>query len=255
MRNTLRLAGIHPLVRYVDQDHAVVDAHFITMQAQPPTPDLSNITVDVMLKISGSNGFVDEGQTRLRLSDGAGSLRFDIVHPQRWWPASMGAQPLYKLSLSLLGDQDEPDCQTITMGLTSVRRRLEHDFFTEPTLLVNGQIYDINSVVIVDRVDEHHLLPATGTSLILVRDHYGPNLLYDAADRAGILMVQCVPISPAGTPEIDVAAQIERLTSHPSLAGWFVGHLGKASDEVAQKIKDLDPARTVFRKFPACPAA
>src|SRR5690606_12906808 len=87
-------------------------------------------------------------------------------------------------------------------------------------------------------------------SLLIVRDHYGTDLLYDAADRAGILMVQCVPIHPSGEPERDVAVEISRLAGHPSLAGWYVGHLGNLSDRLAAAIRTLDPPHTIFRELP-----
>ena len=105
------------------------------------------------------------------------------------------------------------------------------------------------------RIDERHLLPATGDSLMLVRDHYGTDLLYQAADRAGILTLQCVPIHPLGEPERDVDDQIDRLAAHPSLAGYYVGHLGQLSDELARRIRALDPTRTVFRELPVDHAA
>ena len=107
----------------------------------------------------------------------------------------------------------------------------------------------------VDKIDEHSLLPATGDSLLLVRDHFGAEVLYEAADRAGILLVQCVPIDAEGKLELSVAEQVDRLASHPSLAGYFVGHLGKLTGKVAEALKLLDPTRSVFLNFPLTEAA
>jgi len=105
-------------------------------------------------------------------------------------------------------------------------------------------------VVMVDRVNERTLLPATGNSLLLIRDHYGPELLYEAADRAGVLLVQSVPISAEGEPVVEVADEIDRLAAHPCLAGWFVGHLGAVSQRVAERIKTLDPTHIVLERIP-----
>src|SRR5690606_19083748 len=96
---------------------------------------------------------------------------------------------------------EETDRQTVTFGMTSVRQ-------DAATLLVNGQSCRIGSVVTVDRVQEKQLLPAAGDSLLLVRDHYGTEQLYDAADRAGILLVQCVPLSPDGRLLPEVLEQV-----------------------------------------------
>ena len=76
-----------------------------------------------------------------------------------------------------------------------------------------------------------------------------------SADRAGILLIQCVPVDEQGSPAETIDTQIERLASHPSLAGYFVGHLGKLCDTVAERIRAIDPTRAVFRRFPVEMAA
>ena len=54
---------------------------------------------------------------------------------------------------------------------------------------------------------------------------------------------------------LDIARHLDRLTPHPSLAGWFVGHLGAVAERVARRIRSLDPTRAVFRDAPVQPAA
>lgn len=252
----VRLESIRPLVRYVDHDQAVIEAHFTTLPAiagsvsQPP-----DRAVQVLIEIDGSDDFHDEGAARVQLADHRGSVRFEIVRPRRWWPAGMGEQSLYTLSVTVVEPGLGRAEQAVTFGLTSVRRDrvLGEDF--EESLLVNGRICDIDTVVIVDQADANQLLPATGESLLLVRDHFGPDLLYNAADRAGILLVQCVPIHPEAKIESAVARQVDRLSPHPSLAGYFVGHLGELSDRVAQTLRQIDPTRMVLRRLPLSPAA
>ncbi|MEM9913431.1 MAG: hypothetical protein AAF911_00550 [Planctomycetota bacterium] len=256
MHQVVRLESVRPLVRYVDHDQAVIDAHFTTLPAVAGSARQSpGRAVDVFVEIDGSDGFHDEGHTRVQLTDHRGSVRFEIVRPQRWWPAGMGEQALYTLSVTVAEEGRGRAEQTVTFGLTSVRRDrvLGEDF--DESLLVNGQICDIDSVVVVDRTDADQLLPATGESLLLVRDHFGPDVLYDAADRAGILMVQCVPIHPEAKVESAVSRQVARLTAHPSLAGYFVGHLGALSDRVAEALSQIDPTRMVFRRFPLADVA
>ena len=256
MRSALHLDSLRPLVRYVDDAQAVIDAHF---QAAPPIPESTasppalDAVVDVHIEVDGEDGFHDEGDTRMQLKHGEGSVRFEVVQPHRWWPAGMGEQPLYLVTVTMLQNGHELDSKAATIGLTSVRRdapQIEED---GPTLLVNGQVCDISHVVPIDRIDENALLPVSGRSLLLVRDHYGPENLYDAADRAGILLVQCVPVDEQAAPDDIVSLQVERLASHPSLAGYYVGHLGDRSDAVAQRIRMLDPTRSVFRSFPVDP--
>jgi hypothetical protein len=251
MKSAVRLKSVRPLVRYVDEQQAVIDAHFSTLGALPR--DADDADVEVLVELDATDGFHDEGTTPLRLEEGRGAVRFEIVQPERWWPAGMGEQPLYTMTIRLVAGGCEIDSRSLTFGLTSVRR--DETVGHGPALLVNGQVCRFRNVVLVDLVDEKNLLPATGGSLLIVRDHYGPELLYQAADRAGILLLQCVPIDPEARPESAVYSELDRLTAHPSLAGYFVGHLGKLSAAVAQRIRDLDPTRAVFHDLPASPAA
>jgi beta-galactosidase/beta-glucuronidase len=254
MSGELKLSSIRPVVRYVDADQAVIDTHFQTAGLIPHATAGFTGEADVHITIESQDGFHDEGQTRAPVRDGEGSVRFEVVCPQRWWPAGMGDQPLYTLTLSLVNGSSVVDQRTATVGLTSVRRNKGEDSGDVsgviPGFLVNGQHCEIHSVIMVDRVDEHTLLPATGDSLLMVRDHYGPELLYEAADRAGVLLVQSVPISAQGKPSEEVAKEVDRLAAHPCLAGWFVGHLGDVRDKVKNRIKALDPTHTVFEHFP-----
>ncbi len=255
----VRVQTVRPLVRYVDDQQAVIDTHFTTIlrpaEDTPPPDQVLGRTVHVLVEINGTDGFHDEGECQLRLDAGRGSVRFEVVQPDRWWPAGMGTQALYELRIGLVADGELVDHHAVTFGLTSVRRDRKFDVGHNPSLLINGQVIDIEQVVIVDRIDERGLLPATSASLLLVRDHYGSDLLYDAADRAGILLVQCVPVDENGSPDQTIGEQVERLASHPSLAGYFVGHLGRRRDAVTRQIRGIDPTRAVFRRFPLDPAA
>ena len=249
MSGELKLSAVRPLVRYVDKDQAVIDTHFQTLEPVHRNGVGFTGEADVHITINGLDGFHDEGQTRTPVHEGKGSVRFELVKPDRWWPAGMGKQNLYELTLRLIQSGHICDQHTATIGLTSVRRdELEPD---HPAFLVNGEECPIQSVVMVDRIDENNLLPATGDSLLLVRDHYGPELLYEAADRAGVLLIQSVPISANAQPDDEVCAQINRLASHPSLAGWFVGHLGEVRESVTERIKTLDPTHAVFERVPS----
>ena len=250
----LRFGSVRPLVRYVDDRQAVIDTRFTALDP-PDAAGPSTRAVEVLIEVDGEDGFHDEGAARVTTRLGAGSFRFEIVEPQRWWPAGMGEQALYTLNIRLLFDDGVVDKKSFTLGLTSVRR--DHALGQQfgPQLLVNGRICEVQDVLVIDRVDESSLLPATGESLLLVRDHYGCESLYDAADRAGILLIQSVPIDPNGTPEAAVADQVDRLASHPSLAGYFVGHLGDLTQQVTDHIRRLDPTRGVFHDFPLSPAA
>jgi beta-mannosidase len=253
---TVKLAGMRALVRYVDEEQAVIDAHFRTMPVLPEAArGFEAERVDVLVEIDGMDGFHDEGQTRLILRDGGGSVRFDLVQPSRWWPAGMGEQAMYRVGMKLFVHDDEADARDVAVGLTSVRRDPALLEPGETTLLVNGQVCELKSLIVVDRVQQTRLLPAGGDSLLIVRDHYGDDTLFDAADRAGILVIQCVPVDACGSRASTLADHVERLSHHPSLIGYYVGHLGPVGNRLAKCVRDLDPTRSVFRKLPQLDAA
>lgn len=249
---TFQLASVRPMVRYVDSDRAVIEVHFNAMPELPRQRPHAHDELDINVAIHGSDGYHDEHEALLQLHDGVGKVRFDIVQPELWWPAGMGSQPLYNFDVLLSRDNQVLEQRHFMIGLTSIRRGTQQDDQGNDCLqaawTVNGQRCPLESVVVVDRTDENNLLPVTGDSLLLVRDHYGPEVLYEAADRAGILLVQCVPIHPNAMPEKDMANEVERLAPHACLAGWYVGHLGRLSDMVAAGIQKLDPTRPIFRE-------
>jgi hypothetical protein len=243
-----RFDTVRPLVRYVDADQAVIEVPFTLAPALPPAKPRHPANLAVLVQISGEDGFNDEliFQLPSRLPDLHAAHhppQLTILRPDRWWPAGLGEQPLYRMRLTLLADEDVADVWSASFGLTSIRANPRHG---REILLVNGREHEIHGVVVIDRIDERRLLPAAGDSVLLVRDHYGTDLLYQAADRAGILMIQCVPIHAQAAPHADVLAQVQRLVHHPCLAGWFVGHLGPLADDVARAIRRLDPTRAVF---------
>lgn len=255
------LSSLRPLVRYVDPDQAIVE-----LRIQPPRhsplrepPPGPRGPVEVLIEVQGPDGFNDEQRLTVSPGDRPQTVRFQIVQPRRWWPAGMGEQPLYRLTASLHVGGVMIETRRTNIGLTSVRCPIDSagvGIDRGPTeLLVNSEVCPIRSILPVDLIDERRLLPVGGQSLLIVRGHYGHDVLYDSADRTGLLLIQAVPIHPDGEPEIDVAAEVDRLSAHPSLAGWFVGHLGAMRQRLADRIRELDPSRNIFLDFPGASAA
>ncbi|MCC7204079.1 MAG: hypothetical protein IT441_03295 [Phycisphaeraceae bacterium] len=252
----VRLERVRPLVRYVDGEQAVLEVQVrlhrpLEISGETVSDSHAQPDVDLLLEIRGEDGFRDEAWYKLPPNSGKkdpSPLWMSVVQPERWWPAGMGGQTLYQVTVSLLLDQLVVDQWDTTVGLTSVRAGVPGDD-CPPLLLVNGKEKAIDSVVMVDRIDERRMLPVSADSILLVRDHYGPDVLYQAADRAGILLIQCVPIDAQGVPEQEMAREVLRLAHHPCLAGWYVGHLGGMARDVAQRVRKLDPTHCIFRQF------
>ncbi len=229
-----RVNWVRPLIRYVDSDLAVVEAHvFLRRSAADPQRG----AVDVLVRVDAPDGRSTVVQRKIEPDADTGLIRFELKSPQRWWPAGMGEQPLYRMSVTILASDRELDSWATTIGLTSVRPLGRGDRW-----LVNSVECPIQSVVPVRPVDEAGLLAVGGQSLLLVRDHVAPEVLCEAADRAGILLVQS--LLPG------VQRQVDRLAAHPSLAGWFVDPASHNTQRLEQSVRALDPTRKVLRTLP-----
>ncbi len=275
--NTDSHLAVRPLVRYVDESQAVLDAHISlgpwwdnARDNTHPDPHDDHQPLDgpVQVKIrmaahtgpSSENTF--EHTVALDLDDHTGVVRFEVTDPARWWPAGMGDQTLYDLEVTVSIEDRAVDHYHATVGLTSVRPASseqphpDQPHLAQPwpdghtVLLVNGREREIQSVVPVDPVDEQHLLPVGGDSLLLVRGHFGSDQLYQAADRAGILLIQSVPPINANrkkSPAPTLQQQVDRLAGHPCLAGWLIQPQSPKANHLATQLHQLDPTRSIFQ--------
>ncbi len=256
-------SSIRPLVRYVDEEQAVIDIGF-TLCPDEHAVQRPDTQFEVDLELAADEQTYKR-HTVLKLADQrpgqcdsqqTGMVRFTVNRPQRWWPAGLGEQVLYQLTVKLIVDDHQVETWTHTLGLTSVRASGENAAdHSHLMLLVNGRACDIREIIAIGPDDESELIPVCATSLLVVRGHFGPPQLYDAADRAGILLIQAIPTAhtdgPASTTYL--ASEIDRLASHPSLAGWLIGQHTPIADRVTRRVRQMDPTRRVFRDMPvAC---
>ena len=250
IESTLMFSSLRPLVRYVDAELAVLEVH-AGLRWFPSEPRAmgrwAGQPVSLRVEVDDESGFHDEMVAEVDLARGCAVARMDFVQPEAWWPAGMGEQALHRLTVTLARGEETLDRRQMHVGLSTVRSP-GGDVIGQPyDLVVNGRPCPIEHVIPVDERDERTFLPVRGHSVLLVRGHYGPDVLYDAADRAGVLLLQCVPLDARGEPECEMPRQISRLAAHPSLVGWFVGHLGDLSERIAEQLAVLDPSRGVYR--------
>jgi len=244
-----RFGAARCLVRYVDSDQAVIETRYAIRDAHERGG--ADRRVSVQIDVTSGDGFHDTEEHQLRPGERRGIMRTELVRPDLWWPAGMGEQKLYDITASLLVGGVPIEQRSVCLGMASVRQHRAEPRTAPRYLLVNGQEFPIDHVIAIDEPDERTLLPIGGASLVIVRGHYGPDLLYDAADRAGVLLIQCVPIDPDGEPVRQVGPAVRRLASHPSLVGWYVGHLGPLAEPAEHTVRDLDPQHPVFHQLPA----
>lgn len=246
------LGSMRPLVRYVDESQAVVDVYFELVAQQDAGEALPvNTRIDVEIEMSSSDGSVFQHRARATLERMRGMVRFEMRQPQRWWPMGMGQQCLYDLTVMLVAEDELVEIWQSTLGLTSVRMPGASEADREATLLVNGQQRTIQTCIAVEPTDEQSVLPVAGDALLVVKDHFGPDVLYDAADRAGVLLVQSIPLlGSLPDTQVQLHQQVGRLANHPSLAGWLVDRRDPAAERMTRQLRDMDPTRQILGHLP-----
>jgi hypothetical protein len=269
--------SVRPLVRYVDEKVAVIETH-VVLAAQDAVKEPKKTRkraplITLYIRMVGPGGRDYQHRTVLKTKQNMGVARFDMMDPDRWWPAGLGDQSLYRLTFAMLVKDEVVDTWQCTIGLTSVRSAGLGGMDTDPLpapqepsdslaewlgsttqghamLLINGREYPVHSIIPVNPHDENRVLPVGGDSLLLVNNHFGFDLLYEAADRAGVLLVQSIPLAGNDPPAWDVHTEVDRLVRHPSLAGWYVAEESPIGDRIASEVHQLDPTRRVFRHLP-----
>jgi beta-mannosidase len=172
------------------------------------------------------------------------SLPLQVSHPQRWYPAGYGAQPLYHFAARLQQGGAVLARAELTTGLRKVELRRDRDSWGR------GFAFVINDVPIFVKganmvpLDSFpsRVTPARHLALLqAARDahmnmlrvwgggYYETDDFYAQADRLGILIWQdfmfggaIVPAEPAlqENARVEAVEQVRRLRDHPSIVLW-----------------------------------
>lgn len=209
--------------------------------------------------------------------DAGASVRIglDIPEPVLWWPNGLGAQPMYRLELTLAGD-GPLDRREIGFGIRSVGLTPTEGAAPDAlpyTLTVNGRpawIRGWNWTPIdvcygVPRPDRlAHLVELLRRANVNLVRVWGGGLIesevfYGACDAAGILVWQEFSQSSSGvtnTPADDPAfvelmrreaeAIVPLRTHHPSLAIWCGGN--ELADPDGRPLTDAHPVLGALRE-------
>lgn len=271
---TTHVLTFRPLVRYVDKSQAVIDAHFMFHPESTPEsgkksrakyrhqihlkPATTNL--DVVLRMTGPFGKIHDYRATIDPRHEESMIRFDLPQPKRWWPSTLGNQALYKLTAVLIEDDNVVDTWESSLGLTSVRADT-YNWVQDGILIVNGKEFPIHEIYPFTKSIKDEILPFTSDMLVHIKKHFAPDNLYDAADKAGVLLLQSVPFSkskknhnPLSKNNFQhIIQQVDRLASHPCIVGWHIPDHSKRADQLAALIHKLDPGRRIFRYLPeAC---
>ncbi|MDR1853175.1 MAG: hypothetical protein LBR21_11120, partial [Propionibacteriaceae bacterium] len=225
---------------------------------QSPEDELA-VTVSVFaptgeLQVRGSAQVPD---TCFQLTEGGASvaaspetsvkLELDVGEVKRWWPHTLGEQPLYRVEVKLERGGKSLDSWESRVGFRDVRLVVEPDDrqttgssfgfqIAGKPIFAAGFNWIPNDLLITRVTREDYrarLLDARDAGAVMIRvwggGIYEKDEFYEICDELGLLVWQDCPFACAAYPESeDFAEQIEaetrdnvaRLLPHPSLVMW-----------------------------------
>lgn len=168
----------------------------------------------------------------------SGTNRIDwtvtIERPTLWWPWSLGDQPLHDVCVSVDVEGERSDERTRRIGLRSVSMRNWIFSINGERLFLKGANQgptrpDLGAASPAELERDVVLAKEAGLDLLRMHGHIGRTECYEAADRAGMLVWQDMPLQWGYARTVRRQAQrqareaVDLLGHHPSIIVWC-GH-------------------------------
>jgi beta-mannosidase len=172
---------------------------------------------------------VFEQRRELRAGSQELSGLLKLQEPQLWWTHDLGRPDLYTVQVELLLDDELSDSEEFAFGVRRFELRNWIPHLNAKRFLVKGNNYPPGDMRIATMTREQYdrdltLAKACHMNLLRVHAHVDHPLLYDAADAAGMLLWQDMPLQwlyqPAVLPEArrQARAMARLLENHASVA-------------------------------------
>ena len=249
-----RIVNVGPwrAVRIEAWDEARIDAFRVTQEALATTQARLSAELDVVaaregpaavrIDVTGPDGATTSTTRAVTLAAGMGrvTVPLAIADPKLWYPAGYGAQPLYRVTATLV-DMDRAERTT---GLRSVELMREKDAIGRGfALKVNGIAifakganlipFDSFPARVPERQIAQVLESARDANMNMIRvwggGYYLDDAFYAIADRLGLMVWQDFMFGGSITPpdrdfretvRIEAEEQVDRLQAHPSIVLW-----------------------------------
>jgi beta-mannosidase len=168
------------------------------------------------------------------LAAGSNEVAWTVVveRPELWWPRALGDAVLHDLRVAVALDDDETsDERRARVGLRAVSLRAWVCSVNGERLFLKGACHGPTRAALAEatpaevRADVDHAL-AAGLDLLRVQGHVARPELYDAADEAGLLLWQDMPLHGRYARGVrrqagrQAHALVDLLGHHPSIALW-----------------------------------
>ena len=189
---------------------------------------------------NGRNGRPLDGYEHRRTqSVAAGENRVEwtvnVPNPRRWWPWALGDQPLYDVVVEVRTEQGTPsDRAHRRVGLRTVEMRDWVTSINGERLFLKGANQGPTRMALAEATREEMgrdvaLARDAGLDFLRLHAHVGRPELYEAADEAGLLLWQDLPLQWGYARGVKAQARrqareaVDLLAHHPSVFLWC-GH-------------------------------
>jgi beta-mannosidase len=195
--------------------------------------------VELLARICYKGNILSE--ERLPYKNVRQKLRLEVKNPQLWWPASMGDQPLYEVTIDILKNRTCLEHVSRRIGLRTFELREEKSGKLKiKRFYVNGKLMIIKGAEWIPpdifiarptRVEYAHLVKSTviaNINLLRVSGAgiYENDFFYNLCDEYGICVWQDVlPDAEDRCAASAMRCALQRLRHHPSLVVWYGGDL------------------------------
>jgi beta-mannosidase len=197
-------------------------------------------TLELLARVCYKGNILSE--VRVPYREQSGTLKLEVRNPQLWWPAAMGDQPLYEVTLDILEGRSCLEHVSRRIGLRhfeareeSVGNRRVRRFYIngKPFLLKGAEWVPADLYIArLTRVEYAHLVKsAVIANINLLRVSgagvYENDCFYNLCDEYGICVWQ--DVTGAGSEPREIAGRMDhalrRLRHHPALVIWYGGDL------------------------------
>jgi len=178
-------------------------------------------------------GDVDH-QTRHSLAAGENRIEWNVAvdRPALWWPRSLGDQPLYEVTVEVIDESGEcSHRRQFRTGLRQVRMHKWQFEINGERMFLKGSNHGPTRMALAEATPEElagdvRLAIDANLDLLRIHAHVTRGELYDAADEAGLLLWQDMPLQWGYSRSVRKQAArqareaVDLLGHHPSIAVW-----------------------------------
>lgn len=220
----VRIRDLRVLCREATSERAVV-----VLRANLETIEARTVTV------RSSVGAVDHELTQ-PLAAGQNHVEWTVTidQPELWWPWSLGDQPLHDVAVEAWVDDELSHRRAVRTGLRRVELKRWICSVNGERIFLKGTNQGPTRMALAEATADElagdvHLAKDAGLDLVRVHAHVSRPELYDAADEAGMLLWQDLPLQWGYARGVRKQAirqaryAVQVLGHHPSIAIWC-GH-------------------------------